>query len=320
MTWQSVFAAAAPMAKSAGLLGKLGAGASKFASFLPFLGSVFGGSGDGGHADRQLQWNLAKHGVSLRVADAKRAGIHPLAALGINPATASPTYSDGGRDYEKMGQLLSTAIKGDRLQEDEQKARTNLLNAQALYYTRNSIGSPGGLDNMNPQLSEDEKTVTGKIKDTDPKVIEDPRRLPPPAGDGITVGAIMTEDMYQDNDGYWKPRLSKDASEPLESSWFDQFSYIWYRGERVAKSLYYYWNPGFKGASEHRRKLRKLRGMIPEKAEKGYEYRYHPLRGFIKRKIVDGKSYLYDYPYIKQTQFMSRSSGKVRGSIINRPN
>lgn len=58
------------------------------------------------------QREFAKHGISWRVADAKRAGIHPLAALGAQTMSFSPSVV--GKDYsgyENMGQSLGNMIK-----------------------------------------------------------------------------------------------------------------------------------------------------------------------------------------------------------------
>lgn len=61
--------------------------------------------------NRAMQREFAKHGISWRVADAKRAGLHPLAALGAN--IASPRAVHVGRDYSflnKMGQTVASAM------------------------------------------------------------------------------------------------------------------------------------------------------------------------------------------------------------------
>lgn len=43
----------------------------------------------------RLQREFAQHGISWKVADARRAGIHPLAALGVPPMSPSPVHVQG---------------------------------------------------------------------------------------------------------------------------------------------------------------------------------------------------------------------------------
>lgn len=43
--------------------------------------------------NRQMQYDFAQNSIKWRVNDAKQAGIHPLAALGVSPSSASPVYS-----------------------------------------------------------------------------------------------------------------------------------------------------------------------------------------------------------------------------------
>ena len=56
-------------------------------------------------ADRDMQRQFAKHGIRWKVQDAKAAGIHPLAALGVSPSQAAPTAVGGdpagGMQYQE---------------------------------------------------------------------------------------------------------------------------------------------------------------------------------------------------------------------------
>lgn len=59
------------------------------------------------------QKQLAKSGLSMRVADAVKSGLHPLVGAGVNPAQGSPVYASGGdhqMDWGKHGMDLSRAI------------------------------------------------------------------------------------------------------------------------------------------------------------------------------------------------------------------
>lgn len=85
--------------------------------------------------DRRLQREFAQYGVRWRVADARAAGLHPLAALGIQTNAATPAG--------QMGQASSGSAKGDAIRAagaalaeslaraDRDKAEVRLLNAQA---------------------------------------------------------------------------------------------------------------------------------------------------------------------------------------------
>lgn len=84
--------------------------------------------------DRKMQMDLAKHGVSYRVNDAKAAGIHPLAALGISPSSASPVSvgSDAGAPLRKISNRLYDAQMQQAVQEsNESRAKANYYNAMA---------------------------------------------------------------------------------------------------------------------------------------------------------------------------------------------
>jgi len=108
-----------------------------------------------------------KHGVQWRVADAKAAGIHPLAALGANmqPVPSQPLLGDAA-----IAGLSGAAKKAfeekDQLAEDEQRARiantqaqTALLNARSRSV---SMGArqPAGTVSPVPIRSGDLGTVT----------------------------------------------------------------------------------------------------------------------------------------------------------------
>ncbi|AXH78104.1 MAG: DNA pilot protein [Microviridae sp.] len=69
-----------------------------------------------------LQREFAQHGIQWRIEDAARAGVHPLAAMGMMPASAQPlAIGDvSGEGFSRMGQKLSGAI--DRVKSQEQKA------------------------------------------------------------------------------------------------------------------------------------------------------------------------------------------------------
>lgn len=99
-----------------------------------------------------FQNELARNGIRMRVADAEAAGIHPLAALGINPASGgfSAVMSGGSpqqkpsRDFHyisEMGQNIARAASAGQTQYERAMQDANLKRAQADadYATSNAI-------------------------------------------------------------------------------------------------------------------------------------------------------------------------------------
>ena len=74
-----------------------------------------------------MQKEFAKNSIQWRAADARAAGLHPLAALGINPSSATPVHvgSDPGQPMREMARNMYDA------QLQEQVANTSLAKANA---------------------------------------------------------------------------------------------------------------------------------------------------------------------------------------------
>lgn len=66
------------------------------------------------------QKELAQNQIQWRVEDAKKAGLHPLAALGVSPSSYSPATALP--DYSGVGDALSTM--GQAIDKDKQDAKT----------------------------------------------------------------------------------------------------------------------------------------------------------------------------------------------------
>lgn len=91
------------------------------------------------HKNFEFQENLAKHGIRWRMEDAAEAGIHPLAAMGMNPAGGAPTqvFSSGGgsstsssgnlfRSLSGLGQNLSRAAAAGQTSFEREASALNL--------------------------------------------------------------------------------------------------------------------------------------------------------------------------------------------------
>lgn len=83
-----------------------------------------------------LQREFAQHGIQWRVEDAKRAGLHPLAALGMMPASASPMVIGdvAGEGIAKAGQSIGSAVSQSQDQKALTVANLRLLNSQSDKY------------------------------------------------------------------------------------------------------------------------------------------------------------------------------------------
>lgn len=94
--------------------------------------------------DRALQREFAQSGIQWKVEDAKKAGIHPLFALGGNTATYTPSSvsigsTSMGDDIARSGQDIGRAINATRTAEARDDAYTAAVKALTL--------RKGGLEN-----------------------------------------------------------------------------------------------------------------------------------------------------------------------------
>lgn len=107
------------------------------------LGGLFGGGDDDAEdiaeQNAQLQREFAQNGIRWKVADAKAAGIHPLAALGANTISYTPQAvgdlgggSRWGPAIRNMGQDISRALDATRTNEERAAAEQAAANRQAL--------------------------------------------------------------------------------------------------------------------------------------------------------------------------------------------
>lgn len=107
--------------------------------------SLLGGALGSSSADKlnkkniKLQKKFAQQGVRWRVADAKAAGIHPLAALGLTGSSYSPAFQTDpmGDALAQAGQTIGTGVRENRISPVERSiirknnAEADFANAQA---------------------------------------------------------------------------------------------------------------------------------------------------------------------------------------------
>lgn len=133
-----------------------------FGSIVAGIGSIFGGllGSKDAEKDRQLQLDMAKNRISWTAADARKAGIHPLAALGASYPGYTPVGSPLGqgvaRGAEHLGRAADQATKksdpvaASAIRVNDAQAR--LLEAQAQTLTLETklaaIGATSGARNV----------------------------------------------------------------------------------------------------------------------------------------------------------------------------
>ncbi len=188
----------------------------------------------------RLQKEFAQSGITWRVADAKRAGIHPLAALGAQTHSYAPQsigmdYSNMGRMGQDIGRAISTAAGGSqrrRLEQYNEKVRQlNLknmelrnaalasqiaVNTQSGQVPRTGIGSRMLVDGQTDSGS----AVPGLVKDVPQRrTISNPERL------WETPAAVPDVSWTRTKGGYARipsPDVKRAIEDmlPLELEWY----------------------------------------------------------------------------------------------------
>lgn len=98
------------------------------------LGGALGASSSAKQNKKQmeLQKEFAQKGVQWRVADAKAAGLHPLAAMGLQGSTYSPAFQTNpmGDALAQAGQSIANGVRDNRISPVE-RSIINKNNAEA---------------------------------------------------------------------------------------------------------------------------------------------------------------------------------------------
>lgn len=108
--------------------------------------------------DRAANWAREDSEIERRVRDAKRAGVHPLFALGAS-VSSSPAYQmgDGGTNFDAggIGRSLARVASGRQQEDDamsretheaaleESRARARMYNSQADDFTAQALAASG---------------------------------------------------------------------------------------------------------------------------------------------------------------------------------
>lgn len=196
------------------------------------------------------QKEFAQNGIRWRVADAKAAGLHPLAALGAQGASYSPSavigdspdfsfLKDMGQDIdramdakatqqervereEKSNALFNEELKGKQLQNQETETRIQQMKwDMAMDAARNaerSVRTQQQVPAM-PSLAPDGSLMPGQSNATSPGGIESKPAeivINEPGRPGQERGSVTELGFTRTNDGGYVPVMSNDAKNRLD--------------------------------------------------------------------------------------------------------
>lgn len=268
-----------------------------FGSILPSLiGSAFGLLGqDRSSKDQRrmydsnaaLQREFAQQGIRWKVADARAAGIHPLAALGSNTISFTPQIVGGSPDYlSNMGQDISRAIS-KMFNQDEKDKR--------LFELRQMRAVTEKLELENQLIQQQIDNLRGPSM-PDPFTKEKPAEVTMSGSQGFQAGKNPVYQYAEYPDGSLGMALSKNFEETGESDYFFGIENFVRRAKMLWNSIDHYLKPGNPAARENRNVLR---AMYPKNYSpgKGMEWRWNPFKNsWMRRRLTYGNGQLYDVP------------------------
>lgn len=198
-----------------------------------------------------LQKQFAKHGIRWKVEDAKRAGIHPLAALGASTHSPSPVHvgdTSVGNAFAQSGQDLTRAISTTSTGNERALQKLQLATAKAnldgqLLENQFKASQLQKLNSTGPGMPGSDNFIPGQgnspLVDVKPleRTVSQPGRVAQQAGWYPSAGYMRT-------DTGLAPVIPSELSEPLESDpigalmwrWRNSIVPNWDRTERPPRS------------------------------------------------------------------------------------
>lgn len=251
------------------------------------IGSLVGAGASlwGAHKDRQMQKEFAQKGIQWKVADAEKAGIHPLYALGASTTSFAPVgVGDAGKHFADMGQDVSRAMAATSTEATKASAFNSAVQSLTLrkmslendllaskIATINQAGTPPSPPSIGQRYNFDGQ---GSV----------------PGADGNPLGLVQTSMMSRQaaspeyrwqepaaitdvgfsktvNGGY-APVMSNDVKQRLEEDWPGM---LWWNARNRLLPAFGY------GKSE------------PFPPDPGYAWVFNPVTGeYTQRKIAPG--------------------------------
>jgi len=195
--------------------------------------------------DRDMQMKFAREGIRMKVADAKAAGIHPLAALGAQTMSYAPVSVGGpnlATGLASAGQDISRAVNATRTDGERVDAYAKTiqdLNIRRMGLENDLLASQiakihqAGVPPAAPSIAE-RHLVEGQ--GNSPLVVSNPqqRTMSAPEAGSQEPGAI-TDLGYARTPTGWAPVMSKDVKDRLEEDLIGMLA--WNMRNRLAPTL-----------------------------------------------------------------------------------
>lgn len=176
--------------------------------------------------DRDMQMKFAREGIRMKVADAKAAGIHPLAALGAPSMSYAPVSVGGpslGSGIAAAGQDISRAVDATRTggeRVDAYSKAVQALNLQRMGLENTLLGSQIAKINQTPSKPampslSDRYLIEGQGNSPLVSDQSQQRTMSAPEAGSQEPGAITDVGFARTPTG-WAPVMSKDVKDRLE--------------------------------------------------------------------------------------------------------
>lgn len=268
----------------------------------------------------QYQMAMANHGIRWKVADAKKAGLHPLAALGAQTMSYAPSRVGGSSNVGAWGDLGKTMGKEAEdtinyfLQEKDRKANDAFQkNMRSLELRKQKAQADGAeIDNMLKQRHIDQLDQNNPM----PMVKDRSKSFLP--GQDTAVNKVLPQIVVHDKQGIQRgahpakktyiDSMKRAHMVPADSEAFSDenvFAQLKYHGFQASDWLSIMRNP------TSRQSMKMIQAKRP-KAPKGLQYQYEMSTNtyYLVDPKVDGHGMFYYDP--KQRQTLNKAGVRVK--------
>lgn len=229
---------------------------------------------------RKEQRKFAQQQIRWRVADAKAAGIHPLAALGYTGLSYQPVDDRTGQYLSQMGQGLGRAAAGAIDAVSNRKMRDQEIESRELDLEYKHLRNDAQLmENMGQQTAgpnvhgalNRRGVVPGQSVDVQPDQVIATRPGAPGMAAGIHPAEMFTEVPTSKHGTGLIPTLTQELTESMEDNLMFKMPYYGMKLEEYFQALKANW----KGSKSefHRRWIGFWQRYLPQ-PRKGYRWEF----------------------------------------------